>query len=209
MAGRIGRTLGGIGLAALLAYGLFFAVQTLRPRALALELPSGLEAGDVVLMRSHTWRAELVRLIDGVPYRDGFSHVGLLHSRGADGVWTLVHAVPGADGTVRAERWPDIARGGGISEAVVFRNTALDADARADLVVLQAEAAARAVPFDGGFDHHDASELYCTELVTHLHGLVGAPAVGPKVMARRAIFPGHLAASPALVPVGTTADAPR
>jgi len=105
----------------LLTYSLFFAVQTLRPRDLALQLPKNLQPGDVVLMRSHTWRAELIRLIDGVPYRDGFSHVGLVQGQNDKGVWEIVHAVPGKDGTVRREAWPDIARGGGISEAVIYR----------------------------------------------------------------------------------------
>ena len=64
---KVFRRLGLAAIAALLAYTLFFVVQTLRPRDLASSLPDGLLPGDVVLMRSHTWRAELVRVIDGVP----------------------------------------------------------------------------------------------------------------------------------------------
>ena len=191
-------------LSTLLAYALFFAVQTLRPRAIAGPLPDGLLPGDVVLMRSHTWRAEAVRLIDGVPYRDGFSHVGLVHDRDEDGEYRLVHAVPGADGTVRLEPWPFIAQGGGSSEAVVYRAPGLTDEARARLVALQRDAAARAVPFDGAFDHHDDTALYCTELVTDLYAKAGHPVVSDAVMDKRAIFPGHLAGSSRLVKVGGT-----
>lgn len=179
-------------------YGAFFAFQTLRPRDLALSLPSAAQPGDVVLMRSHTWRAELVRVVDGVPYRDGWSHVGLVHERDADGVWRIVHAVPGADGTVRLERWPDVARGGGISTVALLRAQDLDGRARAALLALQADAAARSVPFDGRFDHHDDTALYCTELVTDLYAKAGHPAVDATVMAKRAIFPGHLVQSASL-----------
>ena len=192
------RTLKRIGcglLAGLALYGAFFAFQTLRPRDLALSLPDAAQPGDVVLMRSHTWRAELVRVVDGVPYRDGWSHVGLVHKRDADGVWTIVHAVPGAEGTVRVERWPDVARGGGISAVQLLRAPALDDLLRARLVDLQANAAARAVPFDSGFDHHDDTALYCTELVTDLYAKAGVDAVGADVLAKRAIFPGHLVQS--------------
>ena len=206
------RPLRGIGLAALvglLTYALFFAVQTLRPRQLASSLPDGLLPGDVVLMRSHTWRAELVRVIDGVPYRDGWSHVGLLHARLPDGTWEVVHAVPGADGMVRREAWPSIVGGGGISAAAVFRHEGLSEDTRAELVVLQADAARRAVPFDPEFDHNDASALYCTELVTALYREAGVEAVGPEVMRKRAVFPGHIAGAPGFGLVGTTSAAPR
>ena len=188
-------------LAGLALYGAFFAYQTLRPRDLALALPEAAEPGDVVLMRSHTWRAELVRVIDGVPYRDGWSHVGLVHDRDADGAWRIVHAVPGEGGTVRLERWPSVARGGGISAVRLLRADALEASARERLVALQADAAARAVPFDGAFDHHDDAELYCTELVTDLYAKAGLPVVPDAVMRKRAIFPGHLVASPVLSPV--------
>ena len=186
-----------------LAYALFFAWQTLRPRAIAGPLPDGLLAGDVVLMRSHTWRAEAVRLIDGVPYRDGFSHVGLVHDRLPDGTYRLVHAVPGADGTVRLEPWPFIAQGGGSSEAVVFR-AALSNEQRERMQSLAADLAARAVPFDGAFDHHDPDALYCTELVTHLYQSVGLPVLDARRMAKRAIFPGDLAASDIMRVVGRT-----
>ena len=189
----------------LLAYAAFFAVQTLRPRDIAGPLPDGLLPGDVVLMRSHTWRAEAVRLIDGVPYRDGFSHVGLVHDRLDDGTYRLVHAVPGADGTVRLEPWPFIARGGGSSEAAVYRATGLSEAARERLKALQADAATRAVPFDGGFDHHDDTALYCTELVTDLYAKAGYPVVSDAIMDKRAIFPGHLAGSQRLERVGGTA----
>ena len=199
---RIAKRIGAALLALLLAYAAFFAVQTLRPRTLALSLPDGAQPGDVVLMRSHTWRAELVRVIDGVPYRDGFSHVGLVHDRLPDGTWRIVHAVPGAGGTVRLERWPSVARGGGSSEAVLLRAPAVDAAARARLVALQADAAERAVPFDSGFDHHDDSALYCTELVTDLYAKAGLLAVEPDVLGKRAVFPGHLANSPHLSRVG-------
>lgn len=188
----------------LLAYAVFFAVQTLRPRTIAGPLPDGLLPGDVVLMRSHTWRAEAVRLIDGVPYRDGFSHVGLVHDRLDDGTYRLVHAVPGADGTVRLEPWPSIAQGGGSSEAVVYRASGLSDTARAQLKALQADTAARAVPFDGSFDHHDDTALYCTELVTDLYAKAGYPIVSDAVMDKRAIFPGHLAGSGRLTKVGGT-----
>ncbi len=188
----------------LLAYAVFFAVQTLRPRTIAGPLPDGLLPGDLVLMRSHTWRAEAVRLIDGVPYRDGFSHVGLVHDRLDDGTYRLVHAVPGADGTVRLEPWPSIAQGGGSSEAVVYRASGLSDTARAQLKALQADTAARAVPFDGSFDHHDDTALYCTELVTDLYAKAGYPIVSDAVMDKRAIFPGHLAGSGRLTKVGGT-----
>ena len=190
-------------LAALLGYALFFAWQTLRPRAIAGPLPDGLLPGDVVLMRSHTWRAEAVRLIDGVPYRDGFSHVGVVQDRTPDGTYRLVHAVPGAEGTVRLEPWPFIARGGGSSEAVVFR-AALSDKQRERMQALGADLAARAVPFDGGFDHHDPQTLYCTELVTYLYAAVGQPVLGERRMAKRAIFPGDLAASDIMRVVGRT-----
>lgn len=192
----------------LLTYGLFFAVQTLRPRKLALQLPESLQPGDVVLMRSHTWRAELVRLIDGVPYRDGFSHVGLVHSRSKDGHWELVHAVPGKDGTVRQEAWADIARGGGISEAVIYRAN-ISSQKRAKLVALQADAAERAVAFDSAFDHNDPSKFYCTELVTTLYEQAGHPVASDKILEKRAIFPGHLANSDRLKQFGTTRDVGR
>lgn len=201
---RIGFALMG----ALLLYGLFFAVQTLRPRQLALTFPVDVQPGDVVLMRSHTWRAEIVRVIDGVSYRDGFSHVGLVHARRPDGHWDIVHAVPGKDGTVRREAWPDIARGGGISEAVIYR-AYITQDIREKLIALQADAARRAVPFDGSFDHHDASTFYCTELVTTLYNQAGHPIVSEAVLDKRAIFPGHLARSIHLRRVGTTRDLPR
>lgn len=191
-----------------LLYGLFFAVQILRPRTLALKLPDTLQPGDVVLMRSHTWRAELVRLIDGVPYSDGFSHVGLVHSKNDNGTWDIVHAVPGKGGTVRKEAWPSIARGGGISEAIIFRAD-IGSQKRAVLIQLQTEAAARAIPFDGGFDHHDHTSYYCTELVTALYAKARHPVVSKTVMNKRAIFPGHLAGSEFLKPIGTTRDVPR
>ena len=206
---KVFRRLGLAVIAALLAYTLFFTVQTLRPRDLASSLPDGLLPGDVVLMRSHTWRAELVRVIDGVPYRDGWSHVGLLHSQLPDGTWEVVHAVPGADGTVRREAWPSIVAGGGISAAAVFRHEGLSEAARAELVALQADAARRAVPFDSDFDHHDAEALYCTELVTALYEDVGVEAVGPEVMDKRAVFPGHIAGAPGFRLVGTTSASPR
>ena len=202
---KVFRRLGLAALFALLAYAVFFAVQTLRPRAIAGPLPEGLLPGDVVLMRSHTWRAEAVPLIDGVPYRDGFSHVGLVHDRLDDGTYRLVHAVPGSDGTVRLEPWSFIAQGGGSSEAVVFRAPGLSDEARARLKDLQASAAARAVPFDSGFDHHDDSALYCTELVTDLYAKAGHPVVSDAVMDKRAIFPGHFAGSQRLEHVGGTA----
>jgi hypothetical protein len=200
-----------IGLAlfsALCLYGLFFAVQTLRPRQLALTLPVDVQQGDVVLMRSHTWRAELVRLIDGVTYRDGFSHVGLVHARRGDGGWDIVHAVPGKDGTVRLEAWPDIARGGGISEAVIYRAN-LAPETRERLIALQVDVAAQAVPFDGSFNHNDPSKLYCTELVTTLYNQAGHPVVSDKVLSKRAIFPGHLAGSKHLRRIATTRDTSR
>lgn len=189
-------------------YGVFFAVQTLRPRQLANALPSDVQPGDIILMRSHTWRAELVRLVDGVPYRDGFSHVGLAHARRADGVWDVVHAVPGKDGTVRREAWPDIVRGGGISQAVIYR-AEITPDIRRALISLQTTAAKQAVPFDGGFDHHDDSAYYCTELVTTLYSKVGHAVISDTVLDKRAIFPGHLAGSGHLRRVGTTRDPMR
>jgi len=193
---------------ALLIYGLFFAVQTLRPRDLALTLPQTLQPGDVVLMRSHTWRAELVRLIDGVPYRDGFSHVGLVQGQNDTGEWEIVHAVPGKDGTVRREAWPDIARGGGISEAVIYRAD-IDNVKQAKLIALQADAAKRTVAFDTAFDHNDPSRFYCTELVTALYEQAGHPVVSDEVLQKRAIFPGHLANSNRLKQIGTTRDVGR
>ena len=192
----------------LLTYGLFFAVQTLRPRDLALQLPKNLQPGDVVLMRSHTWRAELIRLIDGIPYRDGFSHVGLVQGQNDKGVWEIVHAVPGKDGTVRREAWPDIARGGGISEAVIYRAN-ISSQKRAKLVALQADAAEQAVAFDSAFDHHDPSKFYCTELVTALYEQAGHPIVSDAVLEKRAIFPGHLANSDGLKQIATTRDVVR
>lgn len=198
------RSWGVIGVA-LLAYGFFFAFQTLRPRDVALQLPEKLQPGDVVLMRSHTWRAELVRLIDGVPYRDGFSHVGLVHSQNESGAWEIIHAVPGKGGTVRREAWPDIARGGGISEAVIYRAD-IDDDKQAKMIALQADAAERAVAFDTAFDHHDPSKFYCTELVTALYDQAGHPVVSDAVLQKRAIFPGHLANSDRLKQIGTTRD---
>lgn len=184
-------------------YAIFFAVQTLRPRTLALTLPANVEPGDVVLMRSHTWRAEFVRLIDGVPYRDGFSHVGIVAQSLPDGTWSVIHAVPGASGTVRREAWPSIARGGGISEAAIYR-AEIGASERADLLDLLSDYAARAVPFDGAFDHNDDSALYCTELVTTAYAQVNHPVIGEQVLAKRAIFPGHLAGSKYLRPIATT-----
>lgn len=192
----------------LLTYSLFFAVQTLRPRDLALQLPKNLQPGDVVLMRSHTWRAELIRLIDGVPYRDGFSHVGLVQSQNDKGVWEIVHAVPGKDGTVRREAWPDIAHGGGISEAVIYR-AEIGRNKRTKLVALQADVAERAVAFDSAFDHHDPSKFYCTELVTALYEQAGHPIVSDAVLEKRAIFPGHLANSDGLKQIATTRDVVR
>lgn len=186
-------------------YTIFFAVQTLRPRTLALTLPADAQPGDVVLMRSHTWRAELVRLIDGVPYRDGFSHVGIINQRLPDGTWEVIHAVPGSRGTVRREAWPSIARGGGISEAVIYRAD-LDPSKQAALLGLLTDYAARAVPFDGGFDHNDDSTLYCTELVTTAYAKANHPVVSERVLAKRAIFPGHLAGSDRLRRVSTTRD---
>jgi hypothetical protein len=205
---RVLKRSGGFIGVALLAYGFFFAVQTLRPRDLALQLPQNLQPGDVVLMRSHTWRAELVRLIDGVPYRDGFSHVGLVHSQNDSGEWEIVHAVPGQDGTVRQEAWPDIARGGGISEAVIYRAD-IDEDKQAKLIAFQADAAERAVAFDTAFDHHDPSKFYCTEFVTALYDQAGHPVVSDAVLQKRAIFPGHLANSNKLKQIGTTRDVAR
>jgi len=184
-------------------YAVFFAVQTLRPRTLALTLPADVKPGDVVLMRSHTWRAELVRLIDGVRYRDGFSHVGIVAVRSVDGTWDIIHAVPGADGSVRREAWASIARGGGISEAVIYRAEINSAE-QAALLTLLDDYAARAVPFDGGFDHTDDRTLYCTELVTTAYAQAGHPIVDDKILAGRAIFPGHLAGSDRLRRVGTT-----
>ena len=201
---NIGRVFGlGLGL-----YAIFFAVQTLRPRTLALTLPADVKPGDVVLMRSHTWRAELVRLIDGVPYRDGFSHVGIVVNRSPDNTWNIVHAVPGADGTVRLEAWPSIARGGGISEAVIYR-AEIDAREQAKLLAVLADYTKRAVPFDGAFNHSDDSKLYCTELVTTAYARAGHPVVYEKVLAKRAIFPGHLAESDRLRRIGTTRDPAR
>jgi len=201
---RIGGVIGFV----FLTYGLFFAVQTLRPRDLALHLPENLQPGDVVLMRSHTWRAELGRLIDGVPYRDGFSHVGLVHSQNDSGAWEIVHAVPGKDGTVRREVWPDIARGGGISEAVIYR-AEINSDKQARLIALQADAAKHVVAFDSAFDHHDPSKFYCTELVTTLYEQAGHPVVSDAVLQQRAIFPGHLANSDRLKQIGTSRDLMR
>ena len=185
----------------LLAYAVFFAVETLRPRTVLLDLPvpkGGLLPGDVVLMRSHTWRAEAVRLIDGQPRSRGFSHVGLIHNV-EDGVPRLVHAVPGEGGEVRLEPWPSIARGGGSTEAVVYRADGLDTGAAK---ALQADLAARAVPFDAEFDLGDADALYCTELVTHVHALAGNPELLESVSAKGGlfpqIFPGDLAAAPSL-----------
>lgn len=202
---RILKTIGLTVFFVLFAYGTFFAAQTLRPRSLALKLPDNLQPGDVVLMRSHTWRAELVRLIDGVPYRDGYSHVGLVQRRNDAGNWELVHAIPGKDGTVQREAWPDIARGGGISEAVIFR-AGINPETRVRLVALQERTAQRAVPFDSEFDHHDPSKLYCTELVTELYAKAGHPVVTAEVLRKRAIFPGHLANSEKLKMIGTTRD---
>ena len=185
----------------LLAYVIFFTVETLRPRTILIELPvpeGGLLPGDVVLMRSHTWRAEAVRLIDGQPRSRGFSHVGLVHDV-EEGVPRLVHAVPGESGEVRLEPWPFIARGGGSTEAVVYRADGLDTEAAK---ALQADLAARAVPFDAEFDLEDTRALYCTELVTHVHELAGNPDLLRSVSAKGGlfpqIFPGDLAAAPSL-----------
>ena len=186
-------------------YAVFFAVQTLRPRTLALTLPATIEPGDVVLMRSHTWRAELVRLIDGVPYRDGFSHVGIINQRKADGTWDIIHAVPGSSGTVRREAWPSIARGGGISEAVIYRAD-IDGPTQAALLGLLNDYALRAAPFDGAFNHNDNSALYCTELVTTAYARANHPVVSDRVLAKRAIFPGHLAGSDKLRRISSTRD---
>lgn len=186
-------------------YVIFFAVQTLRPRSLALTLPVDAQPGDVVLMRSHTWRAELVRLIDGVPYRDGFSHVGIVTQRLPDGTWDVIHAVPGSSGTVRREAWPSIARGGGISEAVIYRAD-LDASEQEDLLSLLTNYAVRAVPFDGAFNHNDDKELYCTELVTTAYAKANHPVVSDRVLAKRAIFPGHLAESDDLRRIASTRE---
>lgn len=186
-------------------YAVFFAVQTLRPRTLALALPANAQPGDVVLMRSHTWRAELVRVIDGVPYRDGFSHVGIINQRLPDGSWEVIHAVPGSSGTVRREAWPSIARGGGISEAVIYR-AELDPSTQLALLSLLTDYAVRAVPFDSAFNHNDDHSLYCTELVTTAYAKAKHPVVSKRVLAKRAIFPGHLAESDDLRRIASTRD---
>ena len=167
--------------------GIYLYTET-RPRPVLDALPPGLAVGDVVLMESHTWRAALVRLIDGQPHGRGFSHVGVVHDTAPP--YTLLHAVPGAGGTVRLEPWPSIAAGGGTSRVEIWRPRAdVDADT---LQAIGERLARRAVPFDADFDHHDPDALYCTELVTHLYQGAGAPLLDADALSVRALFPADL-----------------
>ena len=158
------------------------------------DLSAEMRDGDLVFVKSTSWRARVVSWFGGREER--FSHVGIL-------LWKygrphIIHAAP-EGGSVVLEELSTFLRRATFTEAGVFRlrDTADEGIHRA--VVAAEEFAVDRVPFDRDFSLDTIDRLYCTELIIRAFESAGVELLeSSRSKADNILLPSEIAVSPIL-----------
>jgi hypothetical protein len=168
-----------------------------------------LRTGDILFFEGRTARSLAVRALDPAPGR--LSHLGIVVRD--SGCVRIVHASPHVRGksraVVRSEPLDSFYHHAGPVRTRVYRCTN---DSCAQCAARWVERQARMrIPFDGHFDMHSDTALYCTELVWKAFLQAGVDLTGgvydivDHPFGRlEVVFPSRLARSPTLTEVSSS-----
>ena len=120
--------------------------------------------GDVVFLRTTTWRGRVVRIFESE--RDDFSHVGVIVEVAGDRL-RFAHAAPGENGGSGIVRVDDLAAllaRDDVVSADIYHARVSEDDAMRAAGIAWGYAKSQ-TPFDRGFRLDDDHAVYCTELV--------------------------------------------
>jgi len=145
--------------ACMVGHAFWFAPRAVTPRGND-DTDRAASVGDIVFIRTTTWRGRFVRLLE--LGNDDFAHVGVIVRAAPD--LEIVHASPTESGTVRVDRLSTLlARSEATSFAIYHPRSSPSEATRAAAIALKY--AADHTPFDTRFDLAEDRAVYCTELV--------------------------------------------
>ncbi len=127
--------------------------------------------GDLVFRRGRSIESYVVLSADG---NVRYSHVGIA-CIDEKGQCAIVHAVPADDNTdnkVRIEPLSTFWAHNNSSAGAVYR-LSLNGDQRKTISNYVKDILAAKIKFDGAYDLHDSSKLYCTELIRNAYQYCG------------------------------------
>lgn len=146
--------------------------------------------GDVILVKTNTWRGAIVNLLD--PENTDYTHVGMLISH--EGKWEVVHATP----TLKGKQVNQVVRESlaafidptEVSKIAILSHSHLSAFQQQQLSSILLSWVTQQKPFDKHFDASNGDALYCTELVGHVFEAVGA-SLG-EILTEKILYPSDL-----------------
>lgn len=128
--------------------------------------------GDVVFLRTTTWRGRVVRIFESG--RDDFSHVGVVVEVAGDSL-RIAHAAPGEDGglgIVRVDELAALLARDDVVSADIYHARVSEDDAKRAAGIALGYAKSQ-TPFDRNLRLDDDHAVYCTELVWLSYGQFG------------------------------------
>jgi hypothetical protein len=135
--------------------------QSKLSQARKTQIQNTIRNGDIVLIRSHTLRSDIVRALD--TSQTGYSHVGIC-TQEPPNTW-IVHASPAStQKKVTRQTLQDFLNSNTVGQITLLRAP----QALGPLIAQYADSVWKHhVPFDDTFNHNDSRALYCTELVVN------------------------------------------